>query len=150
MNLTPATEKDLAQVVQWIPDAPSALLWGGPVIRFPMTAKTLACDLEFPDHPCFVIKNHSQVTAFGQIVIKEESRLHLARIIVNPKARGNGHGRALCRALIRQCRTMGGKRITLNVYVENKIAVSLYKSLGFEVLNKDEEAGYFEMMMETQ
>ena len=42
LRLEPATEAVLPLLIDWIPDAKSALYWGGPDVGFPLTRETLA------------------------------------------------------------------------------------------------------------
>jgi len=58
----------------------------------------------------------------------------VTNIAVAKKMRGQGLGRKLTEALINECRREGHISLTLEVRVSNSIAISLYKSLGFESL----------------
>lgn len=56
---------------------------------------------------------------------------HVADIVVAPKARGRGVGRALLAAAERWSRDRGYRMLTLNVFVENRGPQSLYEAAGF-------------------
>ena len=73
------------------------------------------------------------MVAFGQILRKEGNRAHLARLIVAPAVRGQGYGRALCLRLMQRARQDPAplESFSLNVYPENAVALTLYRSLGF-------------------
>lgn len=56
----------------------------------------------------------------------------LKRMFVTPKARGQGHGRALCEAAIAEARRLGYVEIRLDTVAEMEPAGHIYTSLGFE------------------
>lgn len=55
-------------------------------------------------------------------------------IVIDPSAQGRGLGRCLMSVLHAAARERGASQIRLKVYPENKPAVELYKSLGYEFL----------------
>ncbi len=117
----------------WIRDAESCKAWGGPCIRFPLDARTLVEDLISLENATFsLVDDWEMLTGFGQIIEKENKRLHLARLIIAPEHRGKGLGKTLCLELIREgIERFGNREFSLNVYEHNKRAVRLYESLGF-------------------
>ena len=52
--------------------------------------------------------------------------------------KGRGAGRRMMNELHKTAVEMGAKRIRLTVMKENKVAVSLYKSMGYELTDKDD------------
>lgn len=56
---------------------------------------------------------------------------HITNVAVHPDYRGRGIGRRLMEAMTDVCRREGGRRMTLEVRRSNRIAQSLYESLGF-------------------
>lgn len=57
---------------------------------------------------------------------------------VAPKARGNGVGRKLMETLVDALEKKSIKTVYLSVNVEQKAAVSLYKKLGFQIVEEKE------------
>ncbi len=57
----------------------------------------------------------------------------ISNVGVTPSRRGQGHGREMMLFGLRQLRAAGCRQAKLRVHVDNKPALSLYKSLGFEV-----------------
>ena len=53
-------------------------------------------------------------------------------IAVSGSARGQGIGRKLMQELIAKAKAQGSEQVLLEVRVDNEVAISLYKSLGFE------------------
>ena len=59
-----------------------------------------------------------------------------AGFMVDPRARGQGIGRALGERVIEQARADGYRAVQFNAVVESNVeAVSLWQSLGFEILS---------------
>lgn len=60
----------------------------------------------------------------------------LAKLAVDPEARGGGIGRALCTEAINRARKLGGKKLFLESNTLLKPAISLYRKLGFTELKE--------------
>jgi ribosomal protein S18 acetylase RimI-like enzyme len=58
--------------------------------------------------------------------------INIHDIIVVPKARGIGVGRALMEAIIKKANELNCAKITLEVREDNHLAQNLYKKLGFK------------------
>jgi ribosomal protein S18 acetylase RimI-like enzyme len=56
---------------------------------------------------------------------------HLSSIAVRPQARGQGLGRAVTAALVRQLLVEGNDLVTLGMYADNASARAVYDALGF-------------------
>lgn len=63
-------------------------------------------------------------------------------IAVAEHARGNGLGRLLMQALIERARQQDMKQVFLEVRADNSVAITLYRSLGFEELGV--RPGYYQ------
>jgi len=133
MILRIAANEDLNSLISWIKDKEACKLWAGPLVRFPLTLQSLQKDIEFSEENTFVMKNPSgQLLGLGQLLQKENDRIHMARVIVSPLLRSKGFGELLCRLLIDEgIKQFGKVYFTLNVYSINKTAVRLYQKLGF-------------------
>ena len=80
-----------------------------------------------------MVNDVGELLGLGQLLEKENHRIHMARVIVSPLQRAKGFGELLCRLLIDE----GIKRFakvyfSLNVYSDNTTAVKLYQKLGFK------------------
>ena len=131
MNLRKAKKADLKTIISWIPDELTCRRWAGPKVRFPLNIENLSKDIAFSDNNAYCLKHKKSIVAFGQLVAKEDGYLHLARIIVDPSKRAMGYGRLLCNELLKMAGQKGYRKISLNVYRNNTIALELYESLGF-------------------
>ncbi|MCL4337275.1 MAG: GNAT family N-acetyltransferase [Candidatus Thermoplasmatota archaeon] len=56
-------------------------------------------------------------------------------IEVNEKHRGKGYGKEAMKELEKVVTSLGRDRISLHVFGHNKVAISLYQSLGYQVTN---------------
>ncbi len=134
MILRITTNEDLNTVISWIKDKEACKRWAGPPVRFPLTLQSLKKDIEFSEENTFVMVNDvGELLGLGQLLEKENDRIHMARVIVSPLQRARGLGELLCRLLIDE----GIKRyakiyFSLNVYSDNTTAVKLYQKLGFK------------------
>lgn len=60
----------------------------------------------------------------------------ISNVGVDPSMRGQGYGRRIMLFGLRQLNSAGCKQAKLRVHVDNKPALNLYKSLGFEVAER--------------
>jgi ribosomal protein S18 acetylase RimI-like enzyme len=133
MILRAAVDADLKTLMAWINDKKACKLWAGPVVRFPLTLQRLKQDIAYSTDNTFAMQNAAgEFLGLGQLLAKENNRIHLARIIVAPLQRGRGLGDLLGRLLIDEgLKRYGNVYFTLNVYSDNANAVRLYQKLGF-------------------
>lgn len=135
----PATLEDLVTAASWIRTPQECEMWAGWRVHFPIDLDTLPAAIEFSTHDAYAWTIADRLVAFGQIVTRSSGRRHLARIIVDPASRRQGHGEAFVRALLaRVC----GNLVSLNVSAHNASAVSLYRRLGFvDAVRPEDESG---------
>jgi len=126
-----ATLRDVQEVATWITTPRECELWAGPRLPFPLDRSQLPARIDFEHAGTFALSQGETLLAFGQIVPKAGRRGHLARVIVAPDLRGQGHGERLIRLLLDQARSQSHLRVSLNVDRENAIAIALYSKLGF-------------------
>lgn len=131
--LRPTIDSDFKILQSWVADRISCKLWAGPKIRFPFTVPSLKHDLQYADGNTFsLVDPDGLLLGLGQILFKNEDRIHLARIIVHPDRRNQGFGFILCQLLMVEAQKRYGETgFSLNVYAQNMSALRLYKKLGF-------------------
>jgi ribosomal protein S18 acetylase RimI-like enzyme len=134
MILRLTTDEDLSILISWINDKDACRLWAGPQVRFPLSLDSLKEDINFSEENTFsMINDEGEFWGLGQLIEKENGRIHLARLIISPIQRGQGFGNLLCRLLIDAAGDRFGKvNLSLNVYSKNTKAVRLYEKLGFK------------------
>jgi ribosomal protein S18 acetylase RimI-like enzyme len=69
-------------------------------------------------------------------LVRPDVDAYVYSVSVREEHRGRGHGRSLMREAERICRAAGGRRLGLSVFAGNAPALSLYESLGHEVLER--------------
>ena len=132
-TLRSATTADAAIALSWTPEDEALRRWAGPSTRCPATPESLWTDINNADATTFAFDSPPHgLVGFGQVKFREQTHGHLARIIVSPRLRGLGLGRALCLALMREAlRLHPIKGYSLYVFPDNTNALALYRSLGF-------------------
>jgi ribosomal-protein-alanine N-acetyltransferase len=66
---------------------------------------------------------------------------HITNVAVHPDFRGHGVGKKLVRALIDLCKSEGIEKMTLEVRVNNEVAIKLYE--GFDFRGVGVRKGYY-------
>jgi ribosomal-protein-alanine N-acetyltransferase len=80
---------------------------------------------------CLVLDVGGTVTGYG-IMSVAAGEAHLLNLCVHPSAHHHGYGRQLLNALLSKAGDADAERVFLEVRPSNKIALQLYKSVGFE------------------
>ena len=79
----------------------------------------------------FVAKEDNMVIGYGGMwLVLDEA--HITNIAIHPDYRRKGAGRLIMETMMKEAVKSGAERMTLEVRVSNKPAISLYTSLGFE------------------
>jgi ribosomal protein S18 acetylase RimI-like enzyme len=126
-----ASLADLEIVVSWITSARECELWAGPRVGFPIDLQSLPIAIGFDHAEAITVFDADRLVAFGQLLAKDPKRGHLARVIVRPDSRGQGHAEVLAHALLERARAVGYEKVGLNVSTSNLPARVLYWKLGF-------------------
>lgn len=143
----PARPCDLETIASWVDSARALERWAGPGLTWPIKAAALFEQLGGNELPSFCLTQDDLPVAFGQLFVKGDKRLHLARIIVSPAHRGIGLGRQLCHRLLEEARSRHATHITLNVFADNQAALVLYRRLGFVPAGKPDARGVLPMRL---
>ena len=101
---------------------------------FPVPWSKDAFRMEVEKNQCaryYIVRMNNQLIGYGGMwLILDEA--HITNIAVHPEHRRRGVGRLLMETLMKEAVILKMERMTLEVRVSNKAAISLYKSLGFE------------------
>lgn len=131
--LRPASAADYATLGAWLPDRDAVGQWYGRSIPVPVAVAELQCQLEEPDTHQFFWAEASTLIGFGLYSLPAPGTAHLARLLIDPAHRGQGHGRALCAALIEAARVHSNARaMTVEVMRDHIRARNLCSSFGFQ------------------
>ncbi|AEC51827.1 acetyltransferase [Pyrococcus sp. NA2] len=83
-----------------------------------------------------VAEYNGKVIGYVMGYLRPDMEGHIMSIAVDPDYRGNGIGKALMIAVIEKLFKKGARWIGLEVRVSNKIAINLYKKLGFKIVKR--------------
>lgn len=70
--------------------------------------------------------------------VRESDRLYLSKFYLHQSQRGKGYSRAMCDFVIRAAKAEGLKKIELNVFKHNDLAIAVYEALGFKQVRAEE------------
>jgi ribosomal-protein-alanine N-acetyltransferase len=132
-TLRRATPADAGVALSWSPTVEVLHHWAGPSARWPATQESFWEDINNADATTFaLVAVDAGVVGLGQVRYREKTYGHLARVIVSPQHRGQGFGRILCSALMREAPKLHAiTGYSLWVYSDNTAAIHLYESLGY-------------------
>lgn len=78
------------------------------------------------------VSEQGVLLGYGTLLFRRNSRnARLYSFCVHPDARGGGLGRRLLEVLESEARTRGMHKLTLEVRADNRIAMGLYRRMGF-------------------
>lgn len=147
--LKKAEINELKVALTWPENAAEFRLWFGDKVRYGSPADAIWQQIKGNERGTFTFYQNEELVGFAQAYEKVENGIHIACLIVNPKVRGQGVGRAFVKALLENAWSQEQVRfITLNVYPENTPARSLYKDLGFHEVG--ENNGMVSMQLERE
>lgn len=85
-----------------------------------------------------ILKAHVQMEGDSpHTVMLKRKTLHVADMVVEQSARGQGVGRKLFEAALKWGKEQGAVDSTLSVYAFNKGAIAFYESLGYKPLSQE-------------
>ncbi len=138
-RLRESLRSDLTTVASWIRSERECRFWTSTCVAYPIDLATLPDDIAFAEYESWTAVVGERPIAFGQLVSKEDGRLHLSRLIVAPELRGRGFGRFLTRTLLDKAQSRYPRAVSLGVHPENEPALRLYRSLGFIPMERPPE-----------
>ena len=133
-----ATDRDVAQAVtvrrMAHRDLDSVLENEMRSYAFPWTRGVFADCLQ-SGYECWVIESDAVLLGHGIVSIGADEA-HLLNLCVRRDRQGEGHGRTLALHLLMRARARGAHRIFLEVRPTNRVALALYRSLGFRPIGR--------------
>ena len=140
MNVTlrPARPADADEMAKWFVDLTDLATWGGPEVRFPLTAEQMAAWIAEGANPtprlCFTAINADD-RPIGHVEFLHDPAkrwARLGRFAIAPELRGRGFGRTLFEHAVGHAFTkLDVEHLALAVVPENQRARRLYLSAGF-------------------
>ena len=87
-----------------------------------------------------MVDGDGRLIAYGELwVDEEEDEVELARLIVDPALRGNGHGKRLTQELMAKAAGTDLTTTMLRTTPDNLVAIGCYLACGFVRLSPEEE-----------
>jgi ribosomal protein S18 acetylase RimI-like enzyme len=131
LRLEVSTSTHLSQIKLWLNDSQNVLEWAGQSFDFPTSNANFIEQLSAPGFTSFSLMRNDELVGFGQYQL-HPPLLHIGRLVINPKLRGNGFAHVLLQGLINEGTKKGAiKKVSLFVYQSNKIAYTVYMKAGF-------------------
>lgn len=122
-----------SEIAGWVQDKEEARNWAGSGKGFPVGEDVVLGWQEDLDVHGFVGGKEGELVAYGEVwVDRDEGEIELARIIVKPKVRGKGVGRAFVLELVNRAAGFGLPDLILRVVPGNLGAIRCYRGAGFE------------------
>lgn len=146
MKLVPFKPEDANQLISWFSDKEGALLWGGRVFGWPLTAQSINHRHLQADVSFYFLDHNSQNAGFIEILRVSDAEYRLCRVAISKAAgRGRGLGKQLIQAAIQHItETTDAKLVTLAVFKSNERAFRCYQSAGFKVTEKGPKLKVFD------
>lgn len=91
-------------------------------------------------YECWIASRRAVAVGHGVLSIAADEA-QLLNVCVVPSAQGSGYGRALAMHLVGQAARAGAANVYLEVRMSNRVAMTLYDSLGFREVGR--RAGYY-------
>jgi [ribosomal protein S18]-alanine N-acetyltransferase len=100
--------------------------------EFPMAAQSVAAWQQDKDVQAHLLVADGILLGYGELWFDaEENEVELARIIIAPDVRGQGHGRTLVLGLLQKAAEAGYPGAILRVHPHNIAALRCYQGAGF-------------------
>ncbi len=138
ITLRPARPADADEMARWFVDLTDLANWGGPEVRFPLTAQQVAAWIAEAANPmprlCFTAVDAADRPIGHVEFLRDPARkwARLGRFVVAPELRGQGFGRALLgHALAYAFGELDVEHLALVVVQGNERAERLYRAAGF-------------------
>lgn len=138
ITLRPARPADADEMAEWFADLADLARWGGPEVRFPLTAEQMAAWIAEGANPtprlCFTAIDAADRPVGHVEFLHDPARrwARLGRFAIAPALRGQGFGRALFdAALAHAFDALDVEHLALAVVPENERARRLYLAAGF-------------------
>ena len=145
-RLVDCQPSDYPLLLKWITSERDMLLWAGPIYRWPLTLEQITTQLAQPSVVPLLLVEGERKIGFIELVQEPDNCYRLCRVLIGPRdERGRGLGRLLLQLAFDHARThLSATRLGLHVFENNTVAVHSYRSLGFEVVSRDERGYQFD------
>jgi ribosomal protein S18 acetylase RimI-like enzyme len=137
MSMNPFDPADAATVAGWAATADEAVRWCGHR-GWPVPEETVRSWSTEDGVGAFGLFRQGRIIGYGELwVDHDEAEVELARLIIDPRHRGQGLGRTLVAALLERAPYPD---VFLRVHPDNDLALRCYAGAGFVRVDPDREA----------
>lgn len=140
--LRPFDVADFPALRSWAPTEDDVYLFAGARRHWPLTDATLTSWLSaegVTPWTAHLASDPGAAVGHIELVRTGPATGRLARVLLDPAARGHGHGRSLVSAAMEVAREKGVSVLSLNVISANAVAIRTYVSLGFSAVGQNSE-----------
>ncbi len=143
VELISFARNDFKELISWIRTPEELFIWSATTFTFPLEENQLERHFQeaqtskprlmytVVDDQTGVHVGHIELTRIDP----ENRKVSIAYVLVDPAKRGLGYGNALIQSILRECfDRMEMRKVDLFVFESNPVAISLYQSLGFEIV----------------
>ena len=141
LSIRVRNERDVDEIVGWVPDAAALYLFSGLRLTWPLTASQLQGMVAIEGlAPSVVVTSsgelvgHFDLTVDGQVA-------RLGRVIVKPALRGRGLAGVIVDLAVAEAQRFGADIVRLTVISTNEPAVRAYRRAGFAPVAGDPGRG---------
>ena len=122
---------------KWLKN-PKTLNFVNPKMRYPFKIeKWIKLHYTNKNTKTFILKEDEWIIGhLSFLIIKEEESAHIFHLIIDSEKRKKGYAKKLISHAEKIIKKDNIKKITLNVLRKNEIAIKLYTSLGYKVVDK--------------
>lgn len=131
LSIRDRRERDVREIVSWVPDAAALHLFSGPRLVWPLTPEQLQNMAPVGGLTASVVVSPSGDLVGHFDLTIDESVARLGRVIVKPALRGRGLASAVLDLALAEARRLGADVIRLNVVSSNEPAIRAYRRAGF-------------------
>lgn len=124
-------ERDVQEVVGWVPDAAALYLFSGPRLTWPLTTSQLQSMVAIEGLTAWsVVTSYDEVVGHFDLTV-DGPVARLGRVIVNPGLRGRGLAVAVVDLAVAEAQRIGTEIVRLDVISTNEPAIRAYRRAGF-------------------
>ena len=135
INLIPFTISDTKYLNCWIKNERDLIQFAGDIFTYPIDEKQIAYYLADNNRLVYQVIDDDYPVGHAEIYHESDEQARLCRILVgDPNIRGKGTGQLIITRLLSIAFNLKGyKRVHLNVYDWNSVAIKCYQKCGFEI-----------------
>lgn len=143
IELHPFSRNDFQELISWVRTPEEVFLWSATTFTFPLEKDQLERHFQEAQSSqtrlMYTAVDGQTREQIGHIELtridRENKKASIAYVLVNPNKRGYGYGKGMLESILSECfLRMEMSKVDLFVFECNTVAINLYRSLGFEIV----------------